>query len=173
MGNGKRKGSSFEREVAKLLSAWWSPKKYEKGELVFWRTHSSGAVGKKGKREIGDIMAIDPEGEPFTEVFTVECKRSRRFNLFGILTDEACPLRKWWRQTWNEAAARGNEPMLIFKLDRYPVMVALKPNTMNKLGIRKYVRISQGDNYSVCLWEDFVGVVDKEKILEYAEKRNE
>ncbi len=77
-GQGKRKGSKFEREICKQLSLWWTDGERED---VFWRTASSGGRAvqrsKKGKGTAGgsgDICAIDPIGKPLTDVFTMELK---------------------------------------------------------------------------------------------------
>ena len=59
-GGGKAKGSSFEREIARILSLWWS-----KGtrDDIFGRTMSSGAWGtqraKAGKSTFGQYGEKD------------------------------------------------------------------------------------------------------------------
>ena len=73
------KGSSFEREICKELSLW-----YTGGERddIFWRTSISGGratqrakSGKKTAGSCGDVAAIDPIGEPFVGSFSIELKR--------------------------------------------------------------------------------------------------
>lgn len=75
------KGSSFEREICKTLSLWWTG-----GERsdVFWRSSQSGGRAtqraKTGKRTFGsygDISAVDPIGQPLLKLFTIELKRGR------------------------------------------------------------------------------------------------
>jgi len=75
-GRGKRKGSSFERDIAKELSLWISK---EVRNDIFWRTHSSGSLGTVGGRrlEYGDIMAIDDLGKPLTDNWNIECRCGR------------------------------------------------------------------------------------------------
>lgn len=73
------KGSSFEREISKQLSLWWT-----KGasDSVFWRSAMSGGratvrakVGKNTNYMAGDICAIDPIGAPLIESTVIELKR--------------------------------------------------------------------------------------------------
>lgn len=79
MGRGKSKGNSFEREVCKRLSIWWSE---GKDDTVFWRSQSSGGRAtqrtKRGKAtdgQYGDIMADGPLGRILIDLFTIELKR--------------------------------------------------------------------------------------------------
>lgn len=85
------KGSSYEREVCKLLSKWWT-----NGERddVFWRSSNSGGRatmrGKSGKRtagSYGDIAATDPIGKPLLDLFTIELKRGYNRSTIGDLID--------------------------------------------------------------------------------------
>jgi len=78
MGRAK-KGSSFEREICVTLSKWWTEGMRDD---VFWRTSQSGGRaklrGRKGKDthgQHGDIIAVDPIGEPLIDLFTIELKR--------------------------------------------------------------------------------------------------
>lgn len=76
------KGGSYEREVAKFLSLWWTQDEKEPSDAVFWRTSNSGGRatvrGKKKlktKSQYGDLCATDPIGQPFIDCFTIEIKR--------------------------------------------------------------------------------------------------
>ena len=79
-GGGKRKGSSFERVIAKDLSLWITG---GSNEGIFWRTHSSGSLGTISKRrlEYGDIMAIDDLGKPLTDNYNIECRHGKCLDL--------------------------------------------------------------------------------------------
>lgn len=73
------KGSAFEREVCVTLSQWWTDGKRDD---VFWRAAQSGGRaklrGRKGKDthgQHGDIIAVDPFGEPLIDLVTIELKR--------------------------------------------------------------------------------------------------
>lgn len=76
------KGSSYEREVCKQLSLWWTQDLDEPREDIFWRSTTSGARAtarrKKGKTTSGqeaDIAAIDPIGKPLLDFMVLEVKR--------------------------------------------------------------------------------------------------
>lgn len=73
------KGSAFEREICTKLSLWWSD---GKDDAIFWRTSGSGARAtarkKKNKKTFGqssDIQAINPDGQPLIDLFSIELKR--------------------------------------------------------------------------------------------------
>lgn len=70
--NSKKKGDSFEREVAKRLE--------EHLGLPFRRTPLSGGFSNKWKSCIGDIMCPDNFG------FYIDCKSYRDFDLLGVLS---------------------------------------------------------------------------------------
>ena len=93
--NGHRKGSSFEREICKTLSEWWSQDTEGTArDDVFWRASQSGGRAtqraKSGKRtsgSYGDIAAVDPVGFPLLAVFTLELKRGRSHGDIGDMLD--------------------------------------------------------------------------------------
>jgi hypothetical protein len=73
------KGSSFERELCKKLSRWWTN---GADDNVFWRSSNSGGRAtvrgrrtKQEERHVGDIISIDPDSEPFTNTFVIEAKK--------------------------------------------------------------------------------------------------
>ena len=74
------KGSSFEREICRKLSLWWTSGTRDD---VFWRSAGSGAMAKSRKRyqnkdtfgQYGDIQAVDPIGAPLLKVCSFELKR--------------------------------------------------------------------------------------------------
>ena len=79
MANNSAKGSTFERDICKRLSLWWTDNDRDD---VFWRTSGSGARAttraKQNKTtygQCGDIQATDPIGDPLMKVFAIEIKR--------------------------------------------------------------------------------------------------
>jgi len=131
--HGPRKGGSFEREICKSLSYWWSN---EERDDIFWRTAGSGARAtvrsKKGKdtaNSSGDISALDPIGEPFIQFFFSEIKRGypKGFDLIGMLDRHKSyntPQQKkntiygWWEKLLKESKETKRRPLLIFKRDK-------------------------------------------------------
>lgn len=85
------KGGDYEREMCKRLSLWWTDGKRDD---VFWRSASSGgratSRSKKGKKtagSYGDITAVDVEGAPLIEAFTIELKRGYSASSFADALD--------------------------------------------------------------------------------------
>lgn len=73
------KGGSYEREICKKLSLWWTSGRTND---VFWRTAGSGARAtvrrKQGKTtfgQVGDVQATDPIGQPLIDMCVVEIKK--------------------------------------------------------------------------------------------------
>jgi len=78
-GGSKPKGSAAEREVAKLLSLWWSE---NKDDSVFYLTAGSGArqtsrrkCGIDTHNSAGDIGYLDVSGKPLIDAVLFEIKR--------------------------------------------------------------------------------------------------
>jgi len=89
---GQGKGSSFEREICKLLSRWWTN---DKRDDVFWRTDGSGARAKTRSKtnqstfgQCGDIQASDPIGQPLIDLCTIELKRGYKNDTLMDLLDK-------------------------------------------------------------------------------------
>ena len=174
MSQPKRKGSDFEREVAKLLSKWWAPDLFKKGELVFWRTHASGAASHLASQQAGDITYINEIGRPLIDLFVIECKRTRRFNLFGAVAgDVSLPVLGWLRKLKVEANSNGKFGLLIFKLDRYPIMCAIDVYVSKRLGYlkkqfngKRVLRLYKPYPFDFYLFSDFTSCIDKDTIVE-------
>jgi len=86
------KGSSFEREICKTLSLWWTN---GKDEDVFWRTAGSGARAKtRSKKDLrtfgqyGDVQATNPIGQKLIDVCTIELKRGYSKTTFADIIDK-------------------------------------------------------------------------------------
>jgi hypothetical protein len=91
MPNGNKKGGNFEREMCKKLSLWWT---YGERDDVFWRSSQSGGRATIRRRKglstagsYGDIIALDPIGEPLLKTFTIELKRGKSHGEPGDLLD--------------------------------------------------------------------------------------
>jgi hypothetical protein len=140
--SGKGKGSSFEREVAKKLSLWWSGGTRDD---IFYRSHSSGArftSRKKGGKDTayqsGDITCSDPLGKPFIDFFSIECKTgyggkgkkfgTLRWDLLDLLDSkqETPVLRGVWRQCQHDAKESNKTPLLIFRRNQRSTCVMMQ-----------------------------------------------
>ena len=143
------KGGSFEREVAKRLSLW-----YTDGEAddLFWRTHASGGRAtqrfKKGKNldgHVGDICAIDSRGEALTNHWSIEIKTGyantnksmskdgeivRTKTLWSLLDkldskQEVTTFEKFWEQCEKQAESLNKLPVLIFRRNGRSACIAM------------------------------------------------
>ena len=171
--NPKRKGSQFERDIARELSWWWDKKSQKNGHLIFWRTAASGAASHISQNQYGDITYIDPSGKPLIDLFVIECKRTRRFNLFGIVAgDNSLPIIEWLSKLKTEAVSAGKYGMLIFKLDRYPIMMAIETCISKKLSYysskfnsKKVLRLYKPYPFDFYKFDDFRKFIDRETII--------
>lgn len=86
-----KKGSSFERDICRTISLWWSNGRHDD---MFWRSATSGArattrrkVGKKTRGHNGDIAATDSDGERLMDCITFELKRGYASSTFQDMLD--------------------------------------------------------------------------------------
>ena len=155
----KEKGNRYERKIARLLSEWWTGKS---DVLIFWRTHGSGTMGPRVTQEAGDMMAIHKEGETFLKKFSVECKNWSQCNLFDLFTrTKTSVFRTWWNKACKEA--QGRIPLLIFKVGRYPDMIALPVDIFPKLGLQPDITINML-NCGITLLNNFTTEEVKRRI---------
>ncbi len=124
MVNGKNKGSSYEREISKKLSLWLSEGKRDDS---FWRTQNSGGrfttrrkLGIDTQNQDGDITSTDPSTQFFSDTFTLELKKYKDINLWGLFTGKGGGLLSFWEQTKRQALSSYKVPVLIVKQDRKP-----------------------------------------------------
>lgn len=122
-GRSKRKGNSFERDVAKDFSNVF--------ELPFNRTLSSGAfVGGKNKHRkdslsksminasLGDIVTPD------NWELVIECKAYADLDFQGLLSDGATKVKGWLDEVLFDTDGADNH-LLIFKINRKGIYIAL------------------------------------------------
>lgn len=156
MKNPKSKGSSFERWICSALSLWSSEGKRDD---LFWRSSLSGgratvrfSKGKDTKNQYGDIVAIDPDGFWFTDIFIVECKHYKDLELVPFLFDKGF-IWKTWGKLIDQCRNHKRTPFLVMKQNRYPTLLALDSD---EYSITPY--FSKGD-ISFYLFDDFLKFV--------------
>lgn len=128
-----KKGSSFEREICKQLSLWWSN---NTNEDIFWRTSGSGARAKIRSKQnkntfgqYGDIQATNPIGQPLINVCSIELKRGYSKSTFGDLLDKPSKAAKQQYELFIEQAitdshnAKSPYWWLITKRDRRDAII--------------------------------------------------
>ena len=138
---GANRGSSFEREVSKILSLWWS--QGERDDLI-WRTNASGAratqrqkSGKDTRYQFGDLTFTDDKAKPLFERLSMECKTGystktktgiSRWDILDILDSKQKEpvFIKMWKQAMRDAELSRREPVLIFRRNNKAPCIAFK-----------------------------------------------
>ncbi len=137
MAKGHGKGSSFEREICKKLSLWWTKNKRND---VFWRTAGSGAMATTRKKtngvafgQYGDVQATDPIGQPLINICTIELKRGYSKSTFADIietstnpNDKPGPYISFIQQVISDSIeAKSYAWLLIVKRNRREAMIFL------------------------------------------------
>lgn len=108
MTNGRRKGSTAELEVAKLLQGWWQ---IHEPTAKFVRVPLSGGWSTaqvRGEfRASGDLMTTAA-----TFPFTIEVKRREAFAWQNVFEGRRSPVWKWWEQAVAQGVESGLTPLL-------------------------------------------------------------
>ena len=127
-GGGSNKGSSFEREICKTLSLWWTDGSRDD---VFWRTAGSGGratnrarTGKSTAGAEGDLTATDPIGAVLLRLCCFELKRGyNKVNPLDVIerrsNSKPCILEDFWQQAVTSCMqSNAHFPVVIFKRDQ-------------------------------------------------------
>lgn len=141
------KGSAFERSLCRTLSEWWTQDLKEPRSDVFWRTAGSGARattrrkgGSKTANSHGDVMALDPLGQPFLDVFTLEIKRGYSRSTIADLLDKPKGAATQVYESWIQQAIASQRAagslywLLIVKRDKRDVLVYFPHEAALNLG---------------------------------------
>lgn len=100
--NGRIKGSSFERKIAKIFQKWTG---YE-----FRRTPQSGGWSHNNADTSGDLICME-KGIDFP--LHIECKNTESWNLQAILSNNCQPFYDWYKQV-DKACPANKKPIIIF-----------------------------------------------------------
>jgi len=167
-GGGKRKGSQFEREIAKSLSLWITNNKRDD---VFWLSSQSGGRSTQRKKSgqttansSGDICYLDAIGKPFTDYFLIECKNGYTKEVDVLNTVDSSGeliLLKWFSKAQKECnEAKKKQVMLIFKRNRKKPCIMMESNFLGFLESSKNKEYMERQ-IEICL-NEFVIVNYKE-----------
>lgn len=144
-GRGKRKGSAFERQVARMLSLWLTDGN-DSVQLI--RSVLSGGWGKRrvagedtAWRQVGDLASNGEAGERFRAKFAVECKKGYGVDFHDVWTraPSLATLHGWWAKISEEARDANLTPLLVFRGDNKPLMAALPTSCVEKCGTARYM----------------------------------
>ncbi len=136
--NGKSKGNSFERYVAKSLSKWISN---GKTDSAFWRSQSSGARATQNYKsgnivsgQFGDICNTDPEYKLLTDISVIELKSYKDLNLWSILTDnKSKSLLGFWENLIETSKIEEKSPIMIVKQNHMPILFICNSDFSDRL----------------------------------------
>lgn len=121
-GHSKSKGSGFEREIAKMLSLFWSDQKHKD---LCWRSTSSGARGTvqrtATKAYHGDLASTSPLMDNFFETFCLELKFYKDVDISEVLRGCKSKILTWWTQCKKSAVLSHRIPILIYKSNNRPI----------------------------------------------------
>jgi hypothetical protein len=148
-GSGKKKGSAFEREVAKLIVRAFS--KHEIKQRECWRSCLSGGH----EMSCGDLYLSDRLAKLFP--WAVECKFYRKILWQNFLMDPESRKKSWKELQWlkqaeDAVAAKpgiGLEPLLVMKENRGPIY-AMWRNGSGEIRLkpfRDFLRKVANDNH--------------------------
>lgn len=169
-----KKGSQFERDIAKKLSLWWTK---DVRDDIFWRTSQSGGRAttraKKGKTTAnseGDLCAIDPIGQPLMDRFVIELKKGYNKDSLIDLVDSPVGKQvgmypKWIKKVKEQAEKDRKQWLLIVKKDRRKELIVFNNITAYFLDL---VDCTCHLIYDVhfCLLDNFLENVQVEDIME-------
>ncbi len=146
--NSRAKGSTFERQIAKLLNE-------HLGTTEFSRTPGSGAFATTHSlpdhlKIYGDLIT------PQNFRYCIECKKGyNNINLYSLYNNSS-EFWKFINQCQKDADKCGKVPLVIFKQDRQPTLGILPYDTSMS---RSYSRIQVEDKtnkYAVYLFDELV-----------------
>jgi hypothetical protein len=133
------------------LSRWWTQSLKEPRTDIFWRTAGSGARAKtRGRKGLttansdGDIIAIDPVGEPFVDLITCELKRGYSRDTVADLLDKPPKAalqtyEKWILQAEESHRQAGSYSwMIVHQRDRRLPLVILPDRVLYDLSKNTY-----------------------------------
>lgn len=173
MSNGKSKGSSYEREVAKVLTIWVNG---IERPYCFWRSPSSGALQTiaDSMDASGDLIALRPEGKFMMDRFSVELKTGYPDSDFmkHFKDNKNNTIEDFWKQCVRDARKAKRWAMLIFKKKGYQSIIGIEPAIVSTLkemaNLPKSLRLSFECDLPDVVFFDFKQFFDivKPKMIE-------
>lgn len=136
MVNGKSKGATYERHIAKLLSLWVTNGERED---VYWRSAMSGGRAtvrnrnsdKIEVRQAGDICSVAPEGHVLTDAYYLELKHVKKLSLDQFIIKDTGPLANFWKVAKREAKKHKKLPIIIARQNGWPDLVIAQSGHFN------------------------------------------
>lgn len=125
MVDGRRKGNSFEVEMAYAFSNWVCPPTegvWQKGDDIPFRRRPADKDAVPSDWVGGRDLMHHPQ---VRFPFSVECKNDERWTVDALFTAPTKVVLSWWAQCAAQAAQIGLRPLLILSRNRHPTMAVL------------------------------------------------
>lgn len=167
-GQGKNKGSGFERDVGTRISLWLT--NGARKDLLC-RTVGSGAQFTSSKfcqGHPGDLMAQHPLAFTFCDAFVIECKFWRDLELIKFLSHEG-NLFKAMQQVRNQAIEVKKSWWLVAKQNHRDTILLLPSEVMKSELKFDYHLLFQG-SVIMCSFTKFLSEIP---IDEFVQRRNQ
>lgn len=131
-GKSKSKGNSFENKIAKMLSLWLTDNQrqdvLERSPASGGKATAHGKAGRNFQNIAGDIIAVAEEGMPLTNSFVIELKHQAETSLCVdnlIFQTAQNGVVAYWEKLLGECQQYSKFPMLIFRQNSRPMLIAL------------------------------------------------
>lgn len=171
-GQGKQKGSQFERDICKQLSKWIS---HGQRDDLLWRSAMSGGratialnKGNKNQAQAGDISMVDRRAEKLIDNFIIECKSYKSLHFSSIFKTPR-PNRGFIK-FWAELTAITDEsikmPMMIMRENYGSTLVVV-----NTQGYEALFRTIDTHLFTAYFCEIDAFIIDFEVFKAYASYR--
>jgi len=151
--NSKRKGGTFENDIAKKLNNRFNTKEFCKtpGSGAFATTHSL----PKHIKVYGDLIA------PENFRFIIECKKGYDGLRIADLFNHGCDLWKWLRKLEKEEKFSGSSPLIVWKQDYKETLIIINQDTfLDVLILNPKIENIKFNNYVIVSFRDFLDLED-------------
>lgn len=174
------KGAEFERWLSKKLSLWWTNNQKDD---IFWRSQQSGGratqrkkQGKTTANQEGDLTAMDPQGQPFIDLISVEAKCGYSdFTIEGEInkSGQKTVFRSFLEQCEREVQGTNRYWWLVVKQDRKKIMLIfsisfatfLRKRKINQWRKKDHLEIRFDQYHLLCVrLDDFLESVKGEEL---------
>ena len=145
--NSRTKGSTFERQIAKVLNDRFDTTEFSRspGSGAFATTHSL----PDHLKIYGDLIT------PQKFKFCIECKKGYNNQNLYSLYNYSSDTWKFIEQCEKDSQKCSRVPMVIFKQDRQPTL-AIIPQSVEVTDDIKYIEIHNKKHYRVYLFDELI-----------------
>jgi Holliday junction resolvase len=145
--NSRTKGSTFERQIAKVLNDRFNTTEFSRspGSGAFATTHSL----PDHLKIYGDLIT------PQKFKFCIECKKGYNNQNLYSLYNYSSDFWKFIEQCEKDSQKCSKVPMVIFKQDRQPTL-AIIPLWIEVTEDIKYIEINNKKHYRVYLFDELI-----------------